>query len=167
MKYYLDTEFNSFGGDLISLGLVREDGVGMYLVHPQLAAYTEWVAENVVPVLCNVPTHVGINLANWSDQRDSTVKLGPEGYYMPTTANYLQQFFAGDAAPHVIADWPDDIKYLCQELITGPGTMVDIPGITFEVVRVDAWPNDIPGAIQHNAYWDALALKLKCEQVAQ
>jgi hypothetical protein len=66
----------------------------------------------------------------------------------------------------VISDWPDDIKYFCQELITGPGKMVDIPGITFEVVRVDAWPNKIPGALQHNAYWDAIALKMKCEQIA-
>jgi hypothetical protein len=167
MKYYLDTEFDSFGGDLISMGLVREDGVGLYLLYPELPTYTDWVAENVVPVLCNVPAEVGLNLANWSDQRDPSVNLGPEGYHMPTSANYLQQLFEGDKAPHVISDWPDDIKYFCQELITGPGTMIDIPGITFEVVRVDSWPNEIPGAIQHNAYWDALALKLKCEQVAQ
>jgi hypothetical protein len=167
MKYYLDTEFNGFGGDLISMGLVREDGASLYLVYPTLSSYTEWVAENVLPVLCNVPVDAGryITLVNWSDQRDPTVKL-PSGNYMATTADYLRSFLRKDPAPHVISDWPDDIKYFCQELITGPGKMVDIPGITFEVVRVDAWPNKIPGALQHNAYWDAIALKMKCEQIA-
>jgi hypothetical protein len=37
--------------------------------------------------------------------------------------------------------------------------MIDVAGLTMEVIRVDAWPNEIPNAIQHNAYWDAFALK--------
>lgn len=35
MRYFLDTEFNGFGGGLISLALVREDGLPFYaIMHP-------------------------------------------------------------------------------------------------------------------------------------
>lgn len=73
----------------------------------------------------------------------------------------LDVYFAPDMAPHVIADWPVDIQHLCDLLITGPGTMIDIPGITFEVKRVDAYPTTLAGAVQHNAWWDAMALRHK------
>jgi hypothetical protein len=44
--------------------------------------------------------------------------------------------------------------------MTGPGEMVGIRKFRVEMIRgVVAWPNNIPNAIQHNAYWDALALK--------
>ena len=46
-------------------------------------------------------------------------------------------------------------------MLTGPGTMIDIPCVTFEVHRVDAYPTDLPGAIRHNAWWDAKALQRK------
>jgi hypothetical protein len=39
--------------------------------------------------------------------------------------------------------------------------MISTGDITFHIKRVDAWPNDIPNAVQHNAYWDAVALKVK------
>lgn len=32
MRYYLDTEFNGRGGQLLSLALVREDGESIYWV---------------------------------------------------------------------------------------------------------------------------------------
>ncbi len=31
----------------------------------------------------------------------------------------------------------------------------------FEMHRVDAYPTMLPGAVQHNAYWDAMALRHK------
>lgn len=71
------------------------------------------------------------------------------------TAWYLHT----DPYPVIVADWPDDIKYMCQALITGPGEMVDIPCIRFELARVDAYPSRLVGAIQHNALWDARALR--------
>ena len=37
--------------------------------------------------------------------------------------------------------------------------MVAIPRMTFEIVRVDAYPTSLEGAVQHNAFWDALALR--------
>lgn len=37
--------------------------------------------------------------------------------------------------------------------------MVAIPHLTFEVIRVDAYPTTLEGAVQHNAWWDAMALR--------
>jgi hypothetical protein len=59
MKYYLDTEFNEFGGELISLALVREDGESLYLVYPEPKdGYGEWVKDNVVPIISDLPSHI-------------------------------------------------------------------------------------------------------------
>ena len=42
---------------------------------------------------------------------------------------------------------------------SAPGEMVDIPRLRFDLVRVDAYPSKLAGAIQHNALWDARALR--------
>jgi hypothetical protein len=147
VKYYLDTEFNSYLGELISLALIREDGKSLYMVYPALPAYSQWVKENVVPHLLTPPTWI-VQLAKRSN-----------------AAAYLEEFFSGDDNIEVITDWPDDIKYFCEELIVGPGEMVKIPGIRFQVVRVDAYPTTLEGAVQHNAWWDAMALKVKLENL--
>ena len=46
MRYYLDCEFDGFGGPLMSLALVREDGQGVNYVFP-MAVADPWVAANV------------------------------------------------------------------------------------------------------------------------
>lgn len=136
--YYLDCEFNSFGGDLISIALVREDGKAISLVvgcddpHP-------WVAENVMPILFSDPHSRKVAKAD--------------------IPNELLAFFRGDPQPHIISDWPDDIKYFCECLVPSPGYMIAIPGVICQVVRVNAYPSNLDGAIQHNAYWDAAALR--------
>lgn len=141
MKYFLDTEFNGFGGDLISLALVSEVGREMYLAtkceQPQ-----EWVRENVLPII----------KCEGAEPYVCDIEL-----FGRLTAWYLHT----DDDPVIVADWPDDIRYLCQALITGPGEMVAIPRLRFELARVDAYPTTLPGAVQHNAMWDARALALK------
>jgi hypothetical protein len=159
MKYFLDTEFNGFGGALMSLALVREDGVSFYAVTDLPHPIDPWVEANVVPILFNVDHARGIQ--GWYN--------GPENghrHYL-CLGESIATFLKGDPAPHVVADWPDDIRYLCAEMITGPGEMVDIPAITFEVARVDAYPTTLAGAIQHNAWWDAMALREKLSPAPQ
>jgi hypothetical protein len=142
MNYFLDTEFNSFGGELISLALVREDGESLYNIYNISEPLDPWVKENVIPIL----------LTDKSDSRNfCQTKL--EG------ANVVQKFLKGDDAPYIITDWPDDVKYFCQAVVTGPGVMASIPRLIFDVVRVDAYPTKLEGAIQHNAWWDAMALR--------
>ena len=144
MQYYLDCEFNEFGGDLISLALVREDNESIYLVYPELEEYGSWVKENVVPIIWNIPSPLP-GMAYRVDQESG--------------ARQIAQFLAGDPAPVIITDWPDDIRYFCQAIITGPGMMINIPQVTFHMVRVNAYPTTLEGAVQHNAWWDAKALK--------
>lgn len=50
MRLFIDGEWNSFGGDLISLALVAEDGREWYEVLDCVDPHP-WVAENVIPKL--------------------------------------------------------------------------------------------------------------------
>ena len=147
MRYYLDFEFDGFGGDWISLGIVREDNESIYIINVLNAKYAEeaWVRENVIPILYRVPSPLpGMLYEVHSDTQAQKI---------------IQHFLSGDDCPTFVTDWPDDIKYFCELLITGPGTMISIPKINFSMVRVDAYPTDVPNAVQHNAWWDAKALK--------
>ncbi len=144
MIYYLDTEFDGYGGNLISMGIVREDGYSFYAIL-DTPIKDEWVRENVVPHLLKIPFN-------------SIAVKSILGSYEHFQAR-LQFYFKGATGIQVIADWPDDFKYFSAALITGPGTMIDIPGVAMVVARVDPYPTDVEGAIQHNAYWDAIALK--------
>ena len=51
MNLYLDTEFNGFGGELISMALVGDVGFEWYQVLYLPDEVDPWVAENVVPIL--------------------------------------------------------------------------------------------------------------------
>lgn len=149
MRYYLDTEFNSFGGELISLGLVREDGAQLYVVYELPKKINPWVKTNVIPYLYTLP----------ATQTNDDIFVGPVD--AQTGANFLTQFLKGDETPVIITDWPDDIKYFCGAIIIGPGTMVNLPYLIFNMMRVESYPTTLVGAVQHNALWDALALKEK------
>jgi len=145
MKYFLDTEFNGMGGDLISLALVSEATKKrreLYLTSYSRQPSIPWVAENVIPVI-RCP-------GAW-----------PIVCFKQHMGSMIAEFLESDLNPSIIADWPDDISYLCKALIVGPGQMVNIPSLSFEMVRVDAYPTDLPGAVQHNALWDARALRRK------
>jgi hypothetical protein len=129
---YLDTEFNGFGGQLISMGLVVRPGRSLYFVLPLPDDIDPWVQEHVIPnLLRRAPTPPDIAraiLANW------LAEIGPA---------------------HIIADWPEDIAHFCQFLITGPGTRIDTPSLTFEIRR-DL--NSERSTVPHNALYDAIAI---------
>lgn len=145
MRYYLDCEFDGFGGKLMSLALVREDGAAIYLIYEGAEDVSDpWVRENVVPLLRSIPEH---------RRHCMCLKVTQK-----TGAYLISEFLAGDSGPYIVADWPDDISYFCKAVITAPGFMSRIQSLRFEMVRVDSYPTDIKGAIQHNALWDALAL---------
>jgi len=148
MKYWIDAEFNSYGGQLISLGMVREDNESLYLVYNRPMHIHPWVKEHVMPYLDSVPDHISIH------------RIFPSN-----SAKYIEKFMASDDNPIVITDWPDDISFFSELLLTGPGTMINIPRISFRMHRIDAYPTKVEGAVQHNAWWDAVALKAKCEEL--
>jgi hypothetical protein len=145
MRYYLDTEFNEFGGELISLALVREDGESIYLVYPDLPEYGEWVSKNVVPIIWNIPSPLPGMAYKLESHQDG--------------ARRIAEFISGDPHPVIVTDWPDDIKYFCQAIITAPGEMVGLDNLVFHMVRVNAYPTTLENAVQHNAWHDAKALR--------
>ena len=117
MRYFLDTEFNGFGGALISLALVPEDGEEFYATLAYEGALLPWVEQNVVPFLDHVP--VGLESTRLS-RGDAAIAL----------SHYL----AIDPEPLIVADWPEDIAQFCNLLMTGPGEMVPIPPDSFHAL---------------------------------
>ena len=133
MKIYIDTEFNEFDGDLISMALVAENGDEFYEVLdlPSGVVYGNWVQEHVVPLL----------------EKDS-VEVDVFQYK-------FQKFLNQYSNIHLIADWPDDIKYFCKMLITGPGLSLNHPPITMEIrSNLSSADSKVP----HNALHDARAI---------
>jgi hypothetical protein len=130
MRIYIDTEFNEFKGDLISMALVAEDGNEFYEVLP-CANPGSWVAQHVMPIL----------------EKPSVD--------MHTFQIKLQQFLFQYNKIQLIADWPEDIKHFCQSLITGPGLCLNYPPITMEMRRdLSSADSKVP----HNALHDARAI---------
>jgi hypothetical protein len=141
VRYFLDTEFNGYRGELISMALVREDGREFYGYLP-CPNPIEWVRDNVLTVV--------------AAEGAEPVRMRSVNDFSAWIATFLRD----DPHPIIVSDWPDDIRYFCESLITGPGQMIPTaPQIQFVVERVDAYPTDLPGAVQHNALWDARALR--------
>lgn len=161
MKLYFDFEFNSYKGILMSLGIVAEDNSKRYYVFNEYedtnVTIDPWVSENVLPKINSVQGIPGIN-----EQQDNFVHLKSDwGTIQKDLDSYLTSLAKQDPNLVFICDWPDDARYMCELLITGPGTRIDIPGPVFKIQRVDSFPNGVYDAFQHNALADALALRLK------
>lgn len=138
-RFAIDTEFNEFGGDLISLALVDIDDPDEKPFYEVLECRNpgEWVAVHVMPIL-NKPA-----IATAVFRR------------------LLAGFLAKYSAVHIVADWPDDIRYFCQALITGPGMCIQTPALSFEIRRdIDA-ESELP----HNALADARAIAKKLKEL--
>lgn len=134
MRLFLDTEFNGWGGDLISLALVPEDPEQpeFYRELDCRQCLDPWVKANVVPLLDRTPvTHSEFQLA---------------------LSRYLWQFDTIE----IVADWPDDIRYFCESVITGPGERINLPNpIKFTLDLGIVYYSERP----HHALYDARAIR--------
>ena len=138
MRYFLDTEFNGFGGELMSLALVPEHGdQEYYAVLPLPADVHPWVARNVVPYLHSVPDML--------DNRIDAI----------TAAHDVAAFLAGDRDPVIVADWPEDIALFCRLLLTGPAEIADVGSMRFEFLRSPGFSTARNSKVPHNALHDA------------
>ena len=142
MRYYLDTEFNGFGGALLSLALVPEDGQEFYVTLQCDDPIFPWVERNVVPYLDNVP--VGL-VSPRMTRREA--------------ADALAAYLGTDPQPELVADWPEDITQFCSLLMTGPGLMVPVPPLTFRLVPLQNFSPAANSAVPHNALHDARSLR--------
>lgn len=134
MKMFIDCEFNGMGGQLLSLALVPENEqfetfYREQIIHEPIDA---WVQQNVLPKMGMISTchrqHLQAELMMYLNQYDRI---------------------------HLVADWPDDIKYFCDLLITGPGTRIDTPPLTMEIRR----DLDAQSKYPHHALADAEAMR--------
>lgn len=134
MRLFLDTEFNGFGGELMSIALVPErEGVREFYKEIRISGQLDpWVRDNVVP-------HLILPSCSYSE-------------FQQELAQYMWE--VGESV--IIADWPDDVKYFCQALITGPGMMINLMhNVKFELDFSINYESLVP----HNALHDARAIK--------
>ena len=143
MRYYIDCEFDGHNGPLLSMALVREDGRSIH-IRTTNEASDPWVVDNVMPLMgrhsATIDAHVIESL------------VGGE----------LREFVAEDQKPLIIADSPVDISRFCSAFMTGADCGYlpnNLPIMKFEVHDVDCYPTLLSGAVQHNAWWDAMALR--------
>lgn len=142
MRYFLDTEYNGWGGALISLALVPDDGEELYLVLQLEEPAEAWVERNVIPFLDTVPPALqSMRLS----RADAVAALA---YYL-----------AGDPEPLIVADWPEDIAQIAMLLVTGPGTMAAVPPLRFELLTMVGFSTAGNSRVPHNALHDARALR--------
>jgi hypothetical protein len=142
VRYYLDTEFNGFGGALLSLALVPEDGQEFYVTLECEDRIFPWVERNVVPYLDNVP--VGLVSPRMSRRE---------------AADAVAAYLGTDPEPELVADWPEDITQFCSLLMIGPGQMVPVPPITFRLLPLQGFSPAANSAVPHNALHDARSLR--------
>lgn len=142
MRYFLDTEYNGWGGALLSLALVPEDGEELYITLDWEGALEGWVERNVVPYLDTVPESLVSPRMSRSD-----------------AARTVSHYLAGDPNPLIIADWPEDIALFSALLVTGPGVMIEVPALSFQFVPLNGFSTAANSKVPHNALHDARSLR--------
>ena len=142
MRYFLDTEYNGWGGALLSLALVPEDGEELYLTLDWSGALEPWVEKHVVPYLDTVAE----SLVSPRLSRDDAARM-------------LAHYLAGDPEPMIVADWPEDIAQLCNLIVVGAGVMAEVPPLRFEFMPLSGFSTAANSKVPHNALHDARALR--------
>ena len=143
MRYFLDTEYNGFGGALLSLALVPgDDGEEFYVTLACPDPLDPWVERHVIPYLDTVPEAL----------RSPRLARG-------VAAEALAHWLAHDPAPEIVADWPEDISQFAMLLVTSPGRMVSMPGLTMRYEPLPGFSTSANSAVPHNALHDARALR--------
>jgi hypothetical protein len=142
MRYFLDTEYNGVGGELLSLALVPDDGDELYLTLAADQPIGEWVQKHVVPYLDMVPEQLSCPRLTRKD-----------------AAHALERYLGHDEQPLIVADWPEDVAQFCNLLVTGPGDMVEIRDLTFRLTPMSNFSTAANSKVPHNALHDARALR--------
>ena len=142
LRYFLDTEYNGWGGALLSLALVPDHGEELYLTLDRDCVLEEWVERHVVPYLDTVPEPLVSPRLSRAD-----------------AARAISHYLAGDSDPLIVADWPEDIAQFNMLLLTGSGTMVEVPSLSFKFVELSGFSTAANSRVPHNALHDARALR--------
>lgn len=138
MRLFIDTEFNGFGGDLISLGIAAENGEEWYgvLEIPEWPA--AWVKENVLPYLA-IEKHNGEEMG------------------IIAFTKSLERFILHFPNAEIIADWPSDLEHICY-IMTYAGQKAGYR-MPIECTMRLTRGGDTKPKLPHNALSDARALR--------
>lgn len=142
MRYFLDTEYNGAGGELLSLALVPDEGDELYVTLQASQPLVEWVERNVLPYLDSVPEQLRWPRLSRADAADA-----------------LERYLRHDDEPVIVADWPEDVAQFCNLMITGPGDMIELRHLTFRLLPLTNFSTAANSRIPHNALHDARALR--------
>ena len=74
-------------------------------------------------------------------------------------ARTIAHYLAGDPDPLIVADWPEGIALFNALLVTGPGVMAEVPGLTFQFRPLMGFSTAANSKVPHNALHDARALR--------
>jgi len=135
---FLDTEFNGFGGTLLSMALVGLDGEEFYEVIENNDPINPWVAENVVPLLNKDP----INRYDFCSRLEA----------------FLEQHMKGGRL-RIVADWPADIQYFLQYIMDEQDQSRMIVGLENIDLIMDRNLRFYQSKVPHNALEDARAMR--------
>jgi hypothetical protein len=147
MHFFLDVEFNGFGGQALSLAIVREDTTvlnaamtSISLIFPIRDDIEPWVTQNVIPHQMKDPVAKRVSGAD-------------------EASAIIQRLLRGHD-PTIVADWPEDIMHFCANLMPMPGHMVNLGLNPVKILMVPRGKlATIPGAIEHQPWWDAMCLR--------
>lgn len=146
-RYYIDCEFDGHNGALLSMAIVPECPTDLSVhIRTTEAASNPWVVENVEPLMD-------------SHDADLIWLVGPDG-----VGDCIRQALEHCERPVIVCDSPQDARYFSAAITTADdGGYAPFPfeHMTVEVYGVDPYPTTLPGAVQHNAWWDAMALREK------
>jgi hypothetical protein len=142
VRYFLDTEYNGWGGALLSLALVSEDEEELYLTLDWSGMLEPWVEKNVIPYLDTVADSLVSPRLSRAD-----------------AARLLAHYLAGDPEPLIVADWPEDLALFNALLVTGPAMMAEVPALQFQFMPLAGFSTAANSKVPHNALHDARALR--------
>ncbi len=126
---FLDTEFDGFGGRLISIGMVSDRGGEEFYSVLQVTAKEPWVQEHVLPFL-------SVTHEEWHAYRTRLIA-------------YLRRH----PGEPVVADWPEDLAHLLNSLCEPGGISFEIE-LDLRLILSGKLDSKVP----HNALSDARAL---------
>lgn len=131
---YLDTEFNGFGGELISMALVSPSGHKWYAAKKLVRdpEVNDWVAANVIP------------------------KLETEQLDLEEFKRSFRKFIGWFDNPTIICDWHQDALHFC-ELLGGDSHDRQM-NFACSIRLVQPPPDKPKSENPHNALADAIGL---------
>ncbi len=157
MRYYVDTEFNGNEGQLISVALVREDGLEFYAVLDTYQMPQPWVKQHVYPILFK---HTLQPITQPGARVVPPTGPGAHPVSRDECKRSLRKYLERDTGVVTfVGDWPEDVVHVADLLLRDHGSRN--PPASFRCVILD-----LPGfntaehsAVPHNALEDARVLR--------